>query len=167
VKGRLQDLWDQGTDFGGTVTLNWIVIIVVTVIGWLAFATFLAGGRWVLALLSLAAMAVINTSILAIDAALEPSWPSFPLIMRADWFIITVLVALGVLAFAILAFTQRWVAAVVCLGLSLAVAVVIVGVTFVFAPPWAVLPLNMSFVLGVVVGLLSLEWLTRKLLKLA
>jgi len=34
-------------------------------------------------------------------------------------------------------------------------------------PPWANVPLDMSFVLAVVVTLLSIEWLTRKLLKLA
>ena len=32
---------------------------------------------------------------------------------------------------------------------------------------WATLPLHLSWVLALVVGLLSLEWLMRKLLKLA
>ena len=38
---------------------------------------------------------------------------------------------------------------------------------WMYSPPWAMLQIEMSFVLGLIVGLLCVEWLTRKLLKLA
>ena len=37
----------------------------------------------------------------------------------------------------------------------------------IWSPTWPTVPLNVSYVLVAVVGLLGLEWLTRKLLKLA
>ncbi|HMF20472.1 MAG TPA: hypothetical protein VKE98_24900, partial [Gemmataceae bacterium] len=56
-------------------------------------------------------------------------------------------------------------------GVVVAVAALIALSVFLVnqfgAPSWADVPLDMSFVLAVVVTLLSVEWLTRKLLKLA
>jgi hypothetical protein len=87
--------------------------------------------------------------------------------MRADYVIMLGLAAFGVVACAILAFIRRPVPAfAVGVGVLVAIALLFV-LTEALDLDWAMLPLDMSFVLGVVVGLLSLEWLTRKLLKLA
>jgi hypothetical protein len=87
--------------------------------------------------------------------------------MRADHVIIVVVAAFGLVAFGVLAFIRRFGLAVAVLGGTLAVIAGVFVVTQALKVDWAVLPLDMSFVLGVIVGLLSLEWLTRKLLKLA
>jgi hypothetical protein len=87
--------------------------------------------------------------------------------LRADWFIMLMVAAVGLLGCAILLFIRRWGLALVFLvgGVLLPIALRIYSVAV--RPDWAYLPLDMSFVLGLVVALLAVEWLTRKLLKLA
>ncbi len=74
--------------------------------------------------------------------------------------------AIGVLGFAILLFLRQGLYA----GLFLAGAWLLAlgaAATVFFPVEWPDLPINFSFVLIAVVALLSVEWLTRKLLKLA
>jgi hypothetical protein len=75
--------------------------------------------------------------------------------------------ALGLLGFAILMFLGQRVAAEAFLGGFVALSVVIFAATWIFDLEWATLPVHFSYVLIAVVSLLSMEWLTRKLLKLA
>jgi hypothetical protein len=73
---------------------------------------------------------------------------------------------IGVLGFGILLFLRQPLYA----GLFLAGAwllALIIAISGLFLPDWPDLPIDFSFVLISVVGLLSVEWLTRKLLKLA
>jgi hypothetical protein len=87
--------------------------------------------------------------------------------MRADYVIMLGLAAFGVVACGVLAFIRRWVLAIV-LGAGALLAIAgLFALTQVLDLDWVMLPLDMSFVLGVIVGLLGLEWLARKLLKLA
>ena len=70
----------------------------------------------------------------------------------------------GLLGAAILLFLRQPVGAAAFLGAAL----LIVGAVFFFGDPdWIKLPIDFSYVLITVVALLSIEWLTRKLLKLA
>jgi hypothetical protein len=74
---------------------------------------------------------------------------------------------IGLLASAILFFLGRWIVATCVISTA---AVIVLGfwlVDLIYGPPWLVMPIEMSVVLGFIVGLLSIEWLTRKLLKLA
>jgi hypothetical protein len=96
------------------------------------------------------------------DMGFESGWS-----IRADYFIMLALAAIGLLGFAILMFIRRWIFAVSFLAGAAVVAGVVGLVTLAYEPNWAILPLDMSFVLGIIVGLLATEWLTRKLLKLA
>ena len=65
---------------------------------------------------------------------------------------------------AILLFLRQLWAAAAFLGAAL---LVVGGVAIFGDPDWVKLPVDFSFVLVTVVTLLSIEWLTRKLLKLA
>jgi hypothetical protein len=96
------------------------------------------------------------------DLGVESGWS-----IRADYFIMLSLVAIGLLGFAILMFIRRWIFAVAFIAGAALTAGIIGLVTLAYEPNWAMLPLDMSFVLGIIVGLLAIEWLTRKLLKLA
>jgi hypothetical protein len=74
---------------------------------------------------------------------------------------------IGLVATAILLFIGRHYLAI---GVLIGSALVVLGfwlADLMFSPEWLMMPLAMSTVLGLVVGLLSLEWLSRKLLKLA
>lgn len=75
--------------------------------------------------------------------------------------------ALGLLGFAILMFLKQIAAAWAFLGGFVGVSAVVLVVTLIMGLEWPVLPVHFSYVLIVVVTLLSVEWLTRKLLKLA
>jgi hypothetical protein len=96
------------------------------------------------------------------DKGWESGW-----YLRADWFLMLLVGAVGLLGFAILLFIRRWVLAVVFLAAAGLLVAGVLLLTVVFEPRWADLSLDMAFVLGLVVGLLAVEWLTRKLLKLA
>jgi hypothetical protein len=87
--------------------------------------------------------------------------------LPADVFIMILVGAVGLLGFAVLLFIRRWVLALLFLGGAGLVVIGVLLVDLLAEPRWANLPLDMSFVLGLVVGLLAVEWLTRKLLKLA
>lgn len=75
--------------------------------------------------------------------------------------------ALGLLGLAILMLLKQTTAALAFLGGFLAVSASILVATLILGLEWPVLPVHFSFVLIAVVTLLSVEWLTRKLLKLA
>jgi len=75
--------------------------------------------------------------------------------------------ALGLLGFAILMFLRQAAAAWAFLGGFLAITLGVFLTTMIMDLEWAMLPVDFSYVLIGVVTLLSIEWLTRKLLKLA
>ena len=75
--------------------------------------------------------------------------------------------ALGLLGFAILLFLRQMVGAWAFLGGFAMISLGVIVATSVMDLEWAMLPVDFSYVLIVVVTLLSIEWLTRKLLKLA
>jgi len=75
---------------------------------------------------------------------------------------VILLVAAGILFL-----IRRPIAGAVVVGVAALIALSVFLVNQFGAPSWADVPLDMSFVLAVVVTLLSVEWLTRKLLKLA
>ncbi|MBI3411721.1 MAG: hypothetical protein HY040_25605 [Planctomycetes bacterium] len=102
VKGRLEDLWDDGLQSGWTVNAYYLAMLVPIIVG-------IFGGVILLVLRQISSAAAFFGA-----------------------------------------------------GLLLALVVFFIGST-----EWPALPVNFSYVLIAVVGLLSLEWLTRKLMKLA
>lgn len=74
---------------------------------------------------------------------------------------------LGLLGFVILMLLKQTTAGWAFLGGFLAISVAILVATLIFGWEWPDLPVHFSYVLIAVVSLLSIEWLTRKLLKLA
>jgi hypothetical protein len=87
--------------------------------------------------------------------------------MSAYYVFLLVPAVIGLLCAGILFIMRRNLAGIIVVA---GTGVVALGVFFIDAtakPSWEDMPLDMSFVLGVVVTLLSVEWLTRKLLKLA
>jgi hypothetical protein len=74
---------------------------------------------------------------------------------------------IGLFTTVLLLIIGRHVLAGVIFGLTAATVLGVFLVNVIFEPEWVSLPLHMSWVLGLVVSLLAIEWLTRKLLKLA
>ena len=82
--------------------------------------------------------------------------------MGAYYLAIVIPALVGLVGTGILLFLRQFWAAGAFLGVALLGAVVLFG-----DPKWVKLDIDFSFVLITVGGLLSVEWLTRKLLKLA
>lgn len=86
------------------------------------------------------------------------------------WVLLIVPAVVGLICAALVAAVRQWLFAAVLAALSALVPLAVWFIELQRDPSsweWIVLPINMSFVLAVVVGLLALEWLTRKLLRLA
>jgi hypothetical protein len=84
-----------------------------------------------------------------------------------NWVLIIVLGAIGLLTgLLLLAIGRHILGPSILAGTVVAVATIYL-VDLIAQPKWPQVPVEMSTVLGIIVGLLSVEWLTRKLLKLA
>jgi hypothetical protein len=81
------------------------------------------------------------------------------------------LAAVGLLVAGVLAFLKQYRPTLIVLAGTAVLVVALLGGNYVlgydWVQEWGSLPLNMSTVLGIAVGLLSLEWLIRKLIRLA
>ena len=89
------------------------------------------------------------------------------MMMSAYRVLLIVPVVVAAVAVLILLVIGRWIAAIVTVVLTALVVVGLIIFNNLYTPEWVLLPLHMSWVLLAIVGLLSLEWLMRKLLKLA
>jgi hypothetical protein len=87
--------------------------------------------------------------------------------MSAYYVFLLVPAIIGMLAAGVLFVMRRNLAGTLVLAGTGLFALALFLIDKIATPPWADMPLDMSFVLGVVVTLLCVEWLTRKLLKLA
>jgi len=87
--------------------------------------------------------------------------------VSAYYLLLIVPAVIFLLAAGILFLIRRPIAGAIVVGLAGLTALTVFLIHQIAVPPWANVPLDMSFVLAVVVTLLSIEWLTRKLLKLA
>jgi hypothetical protein len=75
--------------------------------------------------------------------------------------------AIGALGGLLLLVFRQYVFGACFLGAGVLLSACVFGFDLMFHPEWAELPLDFSFVLVALVTLLGVEWLTRKLLKLA
>ncbi|MCI0457401.1 MAG: hypothetical protein L0Z62_10570 [Gemmataceae bacterium] len=96
------------------------------------------------------------------DKGTELGWK-----LEFHWVMMIAVGAIGLLATAILFFIGRWIVATCILVASLLIVLGFFLTDVIWRPDWIVMPIEMATVLGIVVGLLAMEWLTRKLLKLA
>ena len=89
--------------------------------------------------------------------------------LKASAYLLALIVPLVIGAFGgiILLIFRQYLFAGIFFGVCLLMTATVFAANIVLRPPWADLPLEFSFVLMAVVTLLGLEWLTRKLLKLA
>jgi hypothetical protein len=87
--------------------------------------------------------------------------------LHLNWVLMIVFSAIGLLTCLILLAIGRYVLGPAILGGAVVLALTVWLVDLAAKPDWALMKLEMSTILGVIVVLLSIEWLTRKLLKLA
>jgi hypothetical protein len=145
------------------------LLLIPAVLGGFMCMLLLISGRWM-------ALGVVGGSTLAVMLALlvviASVWGvagNLELYMMMSSYHVMLVVALVVAAVAVLILLviNRWIAAIITVVVTALLVAGLVGINAALRPDWAAMPLHMSWVLLAVVGLLSLEWLSRKLLKLA
>ncbi|MFO0969664.1 MAG: vWA domain-containing protein [Gemmataceae bacterium] len=102
----------------------------------------------------------------AIQDLWDGGWKS-GLEVDSFWLAVFLPLGVGLLGLAILCFTGAWVGGLIFAGAFAFVSLVVCFVYLIADIAWPMLDVNVSFVLITVVGLLAIEWLTRKLLRLA
>ena len=173
VKGPLVDWWDAGSK-NFQVPHYLLLLVGLLLLGLAGSAILFAYQLWIPAIVALSGTLAIPAGIWAIcsaifglDWVLTGSWsyslPRFVLLLVVPF-------AVGVLGCAIAMSHRQWIMAIISLMLALVLPAVAFGACwFAFSSDWLyeLEPLDFAFVMVTVVSLLGLEWLTRKLLKLA
>ncbi len=88
--------------------------------------------------------------------------------LSAKWMAILMPIMVGLIGTAILLLTQQWISAIVFFMLCMMFSIGVAGFDFFFSDFLSeYLPVQLSFVMITLVSLLGIEWLARKLLRLA
>jgi hypothetical protein len=167
-KGAYLDLWDRGWG-GESVSSYYLLTWLPSFVGLLLTVLLLVNRQWISsAIMFVVTILFVSTVVLIGLIFYDLAWPEIPLTLSAYYILLAVPTGIGLFTVAILLTLRRWIfgAALTAATLLYFVSVWLSGF-FVDSDAWLVLPLQMSHVLGLVVGLLALEWLTRKLLRLA
>jgi hypothetical protein len=161
-KGKYEELWDKGSETGWAMRADHVMMLGFACIGLLACAILFFIGR------PLLAANVAGTTLLLVLCMFLTNY------LRFGFAALLLVASVGLLIGASLALSRRAIPAVV---FGVCCAVVIGGYLVAAAlfgdwvwgiqGGWIPLRLELAWVLAFVVGLLGVEWLTRKLLKLA
>ncbi len=167
IKGQFVDLWDVGVQTGWSISMFWAVLLVPIAVGFIGAIILLALRQWLSAVIFFGACVVL--SLLA--------W-LFCYFPYAALVVIGLLVAAGTLACTIAMLVQQdFLGAVILFVIVAIVGAVGLAVYFFYLDAHTrnfaeslrtdSLPLGFSFLLITAVSLVGLEWLMRKLLRLA
>jgi hypothetical protein len=170
VKGRIHDLWSQGpevynaTSWEQVPALPWVMVGAPALVMLIIVVLLLMGGRWIAALAVGATLLAMEGGMLVLLAQTTPAelfQPSaFGVLLVVPPLIL--LVAAGIL---LIAERYYWVLALI------AALVVYLGVLLLIQvmmePNWAPVKIDFTWLLMLIGLLLSLEWFTRKMLRLA
>ena len=172
VKGSWTDLWDVGSTTY-QVPHYLVLLIGLVVLGLVVSAILFGYQQWILAIIVLSVTLVgaagwaIYSAIFGFEWILEGSsaysLPRYVLLLVVPF-------AVSVLGCAIALFHRNWILAIIAGVLALVLPAVVFFVCWlVFSADWlyTLETLDFAFVMAAVVSLLGIEWLTRKLLKLA
>lgn len=164
TKGQLVDLWDQGVSSDMGIIAQDLLIWFPAALAAVVFGVLLYVDKQWLAQLVFwpVVLFFFAVKVMAYWYTL-PAWPEItPLVIAGAGLAVVV---------GLLIFNQKYRPLIAPIVLAIWVALVLLGefIAYTFSNPFLheVWPWGMSYVLAGVVGILSLEWLTRKLLKLA
>jgi hypothetical protein len=194
TKGAYQDLWDRGWN-DDSLSVYYLVTLLPAVLGALLCIMLLFGRQWLAgAILFTVTLLIVATGIVmdVVFTMSDIEWARIPLSMTISQVLLVIPAAIGLFTVAVLLTLKRWIFATVLLGVTAVFALLVFLAGWVLPDLlwpgiaagqgralqlgdwiitvdwfWSVLPLHMAYVLAAVVGLLALEWLTRKLLRLA
>ncbi len=175
VKGALKDLWDMGWD-QESVSLYWVLLSTFALVSVLTTIILIFGiisQEWVqtiIASLILALMVIGIVTLLIMNGVIVSQgmqWVQVPLQASGFTLLLWVPTIIGLIICSILLTIRQYVFSLILFVVIGLFAAGVLLVDLFFEPPWAMFPLQMSYILLVIVTLLSIEWLTRKMLRLA
>ena len=172
VKGRLEDLWDRGFE-----SINGIVIAVLVtfLLGMIVAFVFFSLEWWIVSALTVLGTLMMTTVVLAAAIFIEP----INNLLNVDLYyevnarnaVVIAPIVVGLVGGGILLILRQWISALVFVGICAFGAIVaLVGVQFIgviYEFFDIDLPVGFSLVMVLIVTLLGIEWLARKLLRLA
>ncbi len=174
VKGSWEDLWDVGS------TTYSIPQYLIALIGWLVLGLVIAAilfayRRWILGVIVLMSAGAVPAATCLIGFFVSGSFEwvlagSKEYALPHYLLLLVVPFAVCALGVAIALFHRLWIlAGIIAVLAFLLPAVAYFACSYWLGPDWmqAAEKLDFAFVMAAVVSLLAIEWLTRKLLKLA
>lgn len=167
VKGRYEDLWDGGFQTGLYQPIFWWAVLTPIVVGLIGLVVLLLFRQWIAAPIFLAVSIFFSADVLL-----------FCFMPNLAILILTGAIEVALLGYGIYTLIQKDYFATIIAGLTMAFVFAIMASVFYFVSPIGMmnfaesvrtewLEVGLSFLLVAVVGLVGLEWLTRKLLRLA
>jgi hypothetical protein len=170
VKGAIHDLWDWGPRAYEAdswwdiwpIALSFFALPALALLA--VIVMMLLGKRWLAALGSAAALILIELGLLGLVMYTEPVWLLQP---SAFGVLLVVPPLICLIAAGILLLAERYVWVLVILGGMVAYLCVLLLVQWIAEPDWALMKVDFTVMLLLIAVLLSVEWFTRKMLRLA
>jgi hypothetical protein len=170
INGALKNIWDTGPMVFNATSWDdlWGLVICMfsipaAVLG-IVILLMLIGGRWPAALGVAGVLVAIEVGMLLLvlntvpSAVFQPSLYGVLLVVPT----LVLLTAMGILLIA-----ERYTWVIVILGVTAVYLVTVLLVEAIAEPVWPALKVDFTWMLLLIGGLLSLEWFTRKMLRLA
>jgi hypothetical protein len=170
VNGNLKNIWDVGPRVFEANSWDEVPGLVATmfalpaVVLGIVMTLMLIGGRWPAALGvagALTAAEIIMWLIIARTTPVEVFQPS----LYGVLLVVPTLVLLTALGILLLAERYRWV--VILAAATVVYLIALVLINLIYEPAWQPIKVDFTWMLLLIGGLLSLEWFTRKMLRLA
>jgi hypothetical protein len=170
VKGAIRDLWDQGPEVYNAQSwhhvpvLAWAMFLVPAAVTLVVMILMLIGKRWLAALGLLVALALIEAAMVGVIARTTPE----ELFRPSSYGVLLVVPTLICLTAAgILLLAERYYWVVTVLVGMVAYLGILLAVQWIFEPEWWPMKVDFTWMLLSIGLLLSAEWFTRKMLRLA
>ncbi len=172
VKGKLVDLWDRGFE---TINVIALVVLAPVVIGLFGGIVLLSLRWWISAALFFVLCMITSVATLLAALFVEPVNSALnvelQLAVNAIWASVIAPLVVGLIGGVILLILRQWIASalffVLCVGMSIVALACMLLIGKVNEFMNVELSVGFSAVLMVMVTLLGIEWLARKLLRLA
>jgi hypothetical protein len=170
VKGALRDLWDRGPEIFDAKEwgdLPWLVAAMFALPALLLLillVLMLTGGRPLAAGVTVGVLVVLEALLLLVVLLVEPMTLFRPSLFGV-LMVVPPLIALTAMGILLAAERYAWV-----IGILAATGVyllIVLAIQFIAWPDWPLLRVDLTWMLILVGVLLSLEWFTRKMLRLA
>ncbi|MBI2804842.1 MAG: hypothetical protein HYX68_07670 [Planctomycetes bacterium] len=161
IKGRFQDLWDAPIPREWPWEIFWTMTLIPLVLGLLVALVLVIVGQWQAGIIAFVGGLVLGLVPLLITLVAGQSVSIF-------WGVLITPIVVGFIGSTILLVLRQWISALAFFGVCVFMSGCVFATDLIFANLFeGLLPVNFSYLMLMIVSLLGIEWLARKLLRLA